>query len=272
LHNDLDQVRSLLEQILSHFGGAGNVRINFVGGEPLLVKSFPKIIDVAVDLGFEVSIVTNGSALTDTFIRNYASKISMIGLSVDSFVKKSNIGIGRTTKSGKPFEPEKTLQKINLARTVNPNLLIKVNTVVCELNFSENMSSWMNLLAPDKWKIFRVLPEGDKRELLIDDQEFSQFVRLHTESVSTQIFVEDNDAMTESYIMIDPLGRFMQNSGHNGSRMFSDPILSRGVESAFSQIKFSRRKYDDRYIAITDLSVASNASSLTAEDIYGEAV
>ena len=47
---------------------------------------------------------------------------------------------------------------------------------------------------------------------------------------------EDNEAMTESYAMIDPLGRFYGN--HGGRYVFSRPILEVGVAEALAEVKF----------------------------------
>lgn len=47
---------------------------------------------------------------------------------------------------------------------------------------------------------------------------------------------EDNEAMTDSYAMIDPLGRFYGN--HGGRYVFSRPILEVGVAEALAEVKF----------------------------------
>ncbi len=65
--------------------------------------------------------------------------------------------------------------------------------------------------------------------------------------------IEDNDEMSESYLMIDPLGRFFQNTPNSLGQgyLFSDPILSVGLASALSSIQLSPEKYRRRQEGVT---------------------
>ena len=171
----------------------------------------------------------------------------MIGVSVDSFVDATNRTIGRVTRGSKLLDQKHLQILVDHARSINRELLVKLNTVVCSANLTENMCDGVNRIRPDKWKIFRVLPQGGKRNMLITEQDFAQFVARHKGNVNTVMRVEDNDAMTESYIMVDPLGRFIQNSGPQGSLIFSTAILTSGASRAFSQVRVLQDRYDDRY-------------------------
>jgi radical S-adenosyl methionine domain-containing protein 2 len=62
----------------------------------------------------------------------------------------------------------------------------------------------------------------------------------------TPRYIEDNEDMIESYIMVEPSGRFYQNS-MDGHYSYSLPITEVGAKSAFNQINFSLNKYDRRY-------------------------
>ena len=60
---------------------------------------------------------------------------------------------------------------------------------------------------------------------------------------------ESNEAMTESYVMVDPAGRFFDNA--QGAYTYSLPILEVGVEEALKGVliepeRFRRRggRYD----------------------------
>src|SRR5690606_13422725 len=90
---------------------------------------------------------------------------------------------------------------------------------------------------PDRWKVLRALPVIDS-SLVVSDSAFQGFLQRHT-TFAHLMSPEDNQLMTESYIMIDPLGRFFQNAsptvGSRGYR-YSSPILEVGIESAFSSI------------------------------------
>ncbi len=60
---------------------------------------------------------------------------------------------------------------------------------------------------------------------------FVAFVERHNALATAGIAVvaEDNDAMEDSYVMIDPLGRFYGN--HEGRHRVSAPILEVGVHA-----------------------------------------
>lgn len=264
LHHDLFAVARMFDELERQFGDLGDVRLNFVGGEPTLVKNFEPIIDLALKRGFSTSIVTNGSTLTKQFIERYAPQLSVLGVSIDSFYGETNLAVGRATRSGKMVEFETLVSLIGRARELNPGLVIKVNTVVNALNKCEDMTVAINQIRPDKWKIFQVLPEGEKRRLLISDDNFTAFVSRHRGRVSAALYAEDNEAMTESYIMIDPLGRFMQNSGPDGARVFSDPILGIGAELAFNQVNLRSERYRKRYVPLG--SIETTMDSLSHDD------
>jgi radical S-adenosyl methionine domain-containing protein 2 len=53
--------------------------------------------------------------------------------------------------------------------------------------------------------------------------------------------------MQESYIMVDPQGRFFQNSPCSAGYQYSEPILDVGAEKAFSQVNFDIDKFCSRY-------------------------
>jgi radical S-adenosyl methionine domain-containing protein 2 len=50
--------------------------------------------------------------------------------------------------------------------------------------------------------------------------------------------------MTDSYVMVDPLGRFISNT--DGSYRTSQPILQVGIASALSDVSYDRAKFEAR--------------------------
>lgn len=80
-------------------GGKHRVRINFVGGEPLVLgDNLLQIIERATQYGFEASIVTNGSLLPKNI--GVVKLLSTLGFSVDSFSSSTNQRIGRCHPDG----------------------------------------------------------------------------------------------------------------------------------------------------------------------------
>lgn len=89
------------------------------------------------------------------------------------------------------------------------------------------------------------MPSGNN-ELLISKEQFNQFVKNHS-NVDLPIYPESNEAMTESYLMIDPQGRFYQNSSGSCGYNYSESIIDCGVGAALNQIRFNPVMFNSRY-------------------------
>jgi radical S-adenosyl methionine domain-containing protein 2 len=111
--------------------------------------------------------------------------------------------------------------------------------------WKDSLSSVVDTIQPGKWKILRALPVIDQSSSVTDDQ-FQAFVDRHSAYRSISV-VEDNQDMQESYIMVDPQGRFFQNSPCSAGYQYSEPILEVGAEKAFSQVNFDLKKFSSRY-------------------------
>jgi len=255
--NDVCQDSKLVKRIFTELASAqslqifkktlGNankpqIRINFVGGEPLLLGSnLKRIIKVATTkYDFAASIVTNASLLDRNI--GITKHLEILGISIDSFSSLTNNHIGRCSHTQRPLTKEHLKEVIRRARELNPSIKIKTNTVVSRFNWKERPIEMIRTFTPDKIKIFRQLPferiEG------ITDEMFNTF--LDRNNLQSKAHIEDNIDMTESYLMIDPMGRLFQN-GQNSSYEYSPPIQEVGIHKALSSIHFNIHKYAKRY-------------------------
>ena len=224
-----------------------SLRLSLAGGEPLLYdREIVQIAEQANNVGFKVSIISNGSRLTPSLIADLAPQLSVLGLSLDSANPETNRGIGRTDRRSRVLQLDELAEIVRYARRLNPSLRLKINTVVNALNFTEDMNHLIRQLEPDKWKVLRMLPTVTT-DLAIAEQEFAQFLDRHA-ALEELISAEDNADMVESYIMIDPRGRFFQNSLNGGGYGYSAPILDIGADAAFRQINWSAKKFQARYM------------------------
>lgn len=85
---------------------AGMRKLNFAGGEPFLYPMFMRELlrYGKGELGIEsISIVSNGSKITEKFLHENAAFIDILAISCDSFDPETNIKIGRG-KSGENVE------------------------------------------------------------------------------------------------------------------------------------------------------------------------
>lgn len=257
IHAQGDDAELMLEKLARYFfNDADNkvksvfpyksVRINFAGGEPLILKNrFIQLILKTKALGFNLSIITNGHYLTDTFIDNYGSLFSMIGLSFDSQFKDARENIGRVDRKGNSFNEIDLVNTVTRLRRVNPSLIVKVNTVVNSLNYQESFIDLMTVLKPEKWKVFQVLPVLNDH-LLVTNEQFARFIEQHAQ-LNEVMVVEDNEAMTNSYLMINPQGRFYQNSHSQQGYEYGGLILDVSVEEALKVCDIDWAVFNSRY-------------------------
>lgn len=259
LFHDRRRTRQLLTELFRYFDPTNTnnplreelswktVRLNVAGGEPsILGDRLLEIAQVAREVGFQLSIISNGSRLTRSMIKELAPHLTCLGISLDSANPTTNMEIGRALRSGPLIDLQELACHIRLARKINPRLTIKLNTVVNLLNAGEDLSGLIQEIRPQRWKILRMLPVVDA-SLAISDEEFAAFVQRHRAFQSVQC-VEDNRDMCESYLMIDPFGRFFQNHPSLAAGyLYSDPILAVGAHAAFSKMAFNSASFQSRY-------------------------
>jgi radical S-adenosyl methionine domain-containing protein 2 len=239
-HLGLDDARRLLDALRA----AGGEKVTFAGGEPTLHPHLGELVVHAKAVGYVTSVVTNGSRL-DALLDRHADAIDWVALSVDSAVERVQRSLGRGR--GDHVARVRALA----ARCHALGVRLKVNTVVTALTCEEDMSALVRDLRPERWKVFQVLRvegqnDGRVEPLLVPRERFEAFVHRHEALASLGIAVvaEDNDAMEDSYVMVDPLGRFYGN--HGGHHVVSAPILSVGVPKALRDVGFSEAKFHAR--------------------------
>ena len=132
---------------------------------------------------------------------------------------------------------------------------MKINSVINQLNKDEDLNDFIRKLSPSKWKIFKMLPVITN-DYSINDSEFYDFLERHSD-LKDIISSENNDEMTHSYLMIDPLGRFFQNSSASCGYDYSSEILISGISSALDEIKFDISKFIKRSKLIPNIELST---------------
>lgn len=226
---------------------SGMRKLNFAGGEPFL---HPKLLAAMLafckeELQLEsVSIVTNGSLVTEKFLRDNGKYIDILAVSCDSFNEETNILIGR----GKGGHIEKLRQLSQLCRKYQ--IKFKVNTVINRFNFDEDMNQEIQSIDPFRWKCFQVLiVEGensskttlrDATKFRITDEEFQHFSKRHAHN---KCFVpESNKVMMSSYLLLDEYMRFLDKD----AELTSESILDVGVQAALAKVHWDQESFAER--------------------------
>ena len=223
-------------------------KINFAGGEPTLCLWLPKLVQTAKAHGLTTGIVTNGSRLTPELLDRMEGCLDWVTLSIDSIDPQTLRQIGRTVQN----QPMRAEQYEALADTVrHRSIRLKVNTVVNRYNVHEILAPFIQRAAPERWKLLQALPvagQNDDKfaEYAITREEFWEYVERNrtVEAYGVRLVPEDNELMTGSYVMVDPAGRFFDNT--KGRHTYSQPILEAGVEAALAQVSVDVERFNRR--------------------------
>lgn len=227
-------------KIIKELAKKGVIKLNLVGGEPTLCPYLGELIDYSKDLGLITGVVSNGVGITQQFVERYGNNIDWIGLSLDS----GNEDIQKYLGRGRGKYVQRAIYKSKMIK--NAGIKLKINSVITRLNYTEDMTELIKNINPKRWKVFQVLEIKNQNskninELLITNAEFKHFVKRH-EQLSP--IVEDNDTMIDSYVMIDPQGRFCHNNA--STYKFSSPILEVGLSNALNEFQYNHTKFLER--------------------------
>lgn len=232
----------LLVQKLADYGFQ---KITFAGGEPTLCPWLSELIVAAKTGGMTTMIVSNGTRLSEEFLITNRDHLDWIALSIDSLFSNTNLSIGRAVVGKKTISKEQ-YQKI-IEQIKQQGYRLKINTVVNQYNYQEDFNGFMNDVLPERWKVFQVLPMKGQNDQKIDEftisvESFNQFLDNHKDL--SFMVPESNDAIKGSYVMVDPAGRFFDNS--QGTHHYSPSILETSVSEALKAVNYDFEKFIDR--------------------------
>nr|XP_056712534.1 S-adenosylmethionine-dependent nucleotide dehydratase RSAD2 [Euleptes europaea] len=232
---------------------AGMEKINFSGGEPFLhergdfVGKLVQFCKQELKLP-SVSIVSNGSMVTERWFKRYGEYLDILAVSCDSFSEEVNVLIGRG--QGK-HNHIKNLQKLR-GWCRDYGVAFKINSVINRFNVEEDMNEQIQALNPVRWKVFQcLLIEGENtgedalreaEKFVISDEDFELFLQRHKD-VSCLV-PESNKKMRDSYLILDEYMRFLNCK--NGRKEPSRSILDVGVENAIQFSGFDENMFFKR--------------------------
>lgn len=226
----------------------GITKLNFVGGEPLLHPHLKDFAEFAKGNGLTVSIVTNGSLLSEEKLRELKRWVDWIGVSIDSTRDEVEAILGRG-------HGEHVKNAVCVCKAVRKaGIKLKINTVVTKQNFDEDMRPLIAELRPLRWKVFQMLGisgqnESYLTELAPSKEEFEIFKRLNSditlESGQSPTF-EASDDMVDSYLMLGPDGSVIQNSNHKYTYVPLEDVRKTGLSGIVSRSAYLERggRYD----------------------------
>lgn len=235
-------------EVVLQLAEIGFEKITFAGGEPTLCPWLPELIAAAKEAGMTTMIVTNGSKLTDAFLEANKQTLDWIAISIDSLNEDTNISTGRAIAGNTPLTREYYFSLVN--RIKQHGYGLKINTVVSSKNHTEQMNEFIRYAQPKRWKLLQVLPIVGQNDMnignfKISDEQFQLFLGNHKDLKDiTDIVPESNSQMKGSYAMVDPAGRFYDNT--TGRHNYSRPILEIGSRLAIQQVNYDFSRFVSR--------------------------
>lgn len=243
---------------------AGMEKINFSGGEPFihqkgrylghLVRFCKRELGLA-----SVSIVSNGSLITEDWFIRFGEHLDILAISCDSFQPETNNLIGRHRNSNKKEvatceDDDQHLESLERVRgwCRDYRVAFKINSVINTHNFDEDMNRQIRQLNPVRWKVFQCLLIGGENhgkealrnaeKFVVTDQQFESFLQRHREVAC--LVPESNVKMRNSYLILDERMRFLDCV--DGRKTPSPSLLDVGVEAAIQASGFDEAMFFQR--------------------------
>ena len=235
--------------------------INLAGGEPTL---WPHLIELAQYIrskGLKVSLIHNGSASLDVY-REIAQYLTTCGFSIDSVNPEIQRRTGRCFRDGQVITAEEYEEKIRILRSVNPDIRIKVNTVVNSANFDDDLAPQIRAWGVDRWKFLRCMPFSDgvhdNAHMVISDAEYTAYMqRLLTQfnadyvpeqyryRVGETLIVAER-TLAGSYIMVDSNGCLVDDTKSTSYTKVAD-LRNDDFREGLSRLTLYEELYQSRY-------------------------
>ena len=176
-----------------------------------------------------MSIVSNGSLITEELINRLSETVDWIGLSVDSPDENDEVIIGRHN-GNRHLDHIIEVSKWAHSR----GMKVKLNITVVRQSWFKDFHGLISSIMPERIKAFRALTlknaNDDRPDTWsISQEQFDAFRNRHSD-IPGMVF-EDNCDMVGTYLMFDPLGRWMVNKGGVKRFLPFEQLLKEGLES-----------------------------------------
>lgn len=196
------------ETIIQFFANRGTTGIVFTGGEPLLRKDLPHLLQLSKELGLEVTLSTNTLLLPQRH-EEVLPFVDEIGIPLDGSTSQRN----QQMRKGTARAFDSSLASLELLAKQYPHIHTTVRTVVSRQNIDDIHSIGVLLSERshlfDRWKLYQFTPVSiglahvDEHYLSRSDFDSATdglyFPELH-------ITIYPNEQRTGRYVFVGPEG------------------------------------------------------------------
>lgn len=237
---------------------------NFAGGEPMLYPELMDVVKYAHSKGAACSLITNGFLMTPEWAAENAQYFQTVGFSLDGFDADMLRNLGRATVKGEVLSLSVLRENIAALKAANPNIRIKVNTVVSACNCDENVAETLKTMPVDRWKILKMMPfrtEGfSNYDIEISDAVYGGFLRRNLETLGIHDYqagtvlmwtdegmeVVAEQTVQGTYIMVDA-GGFLVDDTLNSNYVRIADLTETPFAAAMNKLTLHEELYHSRY-------------------------
>ena len=208
-------------------------------------------------------MIHNGSGPPE-FYREIAPYLTTCGFSIDSVDPELQRRIGRCFRNGEVITADEYAEKICILRSVNPNIQIKVNTVVNSVNLLDDLAPQIREWGVDRWKFLRCMPFSDgvhdNAHMVISDAEYSAYMqrllsqfnadyvpKQYRYKVGKTLIVAER-TLAGSYIMVDSNGCLVDDTKNTSYTKVAD-LRKEDFRDGLSRLTLYEDLYQSRYEA-----------------------
>lgn len=245
----LEKIKKVINEIAEYFSVINEIgRINLVGGEVFCCNYLQDIIDYIYNKNIKVSLVTNGYCLSEKFILDNKNKLDYIGISVDSLVEETNIQIGRCTLNNKTLSKDELIKKCLLIK--DNGIKLKINHCISTLNMLEDISTFIEIVKPNRFKIFQMtIIKGINDESESDHISSDLFKEAVKKYKRFNPIIERDIDMKDGYVIIDSMGNLYVNK----EEQILGNILNDNLVDLMQCIKINEKAYKLRYQTVKNI-------------------
>ena len=253
MSNVLNQHSTLTQQKVTE--------INIAGGKPTLC---PYLIDLAKYIrskGLKVSLIHNGSGSLELY-REIAPYLTTCGFSIDSVNPVLQRRMGRCFRDGQVITAEEYEEKIRTLRSANPDIRIKVNTVVNSVNLADDLAPQISSWGVDRWKFLRCMPFSDgvhdNAHMVISDEDYTAYMQRLLSQFGADYMPEQyrypigkaqiiaERSLAGSYIMVDSNGCLVDDTLNTSYTKVAD-LRRENFRDGLSRLTLYEELYRLRY-------------------------
>lgn len=212
-------------ELLEWFYKRGTRAVVFTGGEPLIRKDLDHIIRGASEIGYRITLSSNGILLPSR-MEKVGQYVEQVGLPLDGASPELNAAM-RIGKSGSTSF-NAVMKAMRAVREFDPSIEITIRTVVSRVNASSvhRIAEVLNELEDywDRWKLYQFVSAGiglgHKDEHSIDDLLFNEAIERAASGLrSDRMTVQPSKDRPGRYFFVGPRGELFTAAGIEGDRL-----------------------------------------------------